>query len=91
VHKHWTLCGGTGAPACEVGGLPGRDQYQLKTAADGVAIAGSAQCDTALTAGSCQALGPNAAGSEYLSITAPSSSSDSSSSFRTVVTYVAIP
>jgi len=91
---HWTLCGGAGGPAC-AGSTPGANQYQERTvkagSSSGVVLANGAQCDAALEGSSCQPLAPGASGSEYLAITAPASSSDTSSSYHTTVTWIASP
>ncbi len=101
----WTLCGGTGGPACSIFNdgafsIPGKDQYLEQTdnsASPGPLLTSTPQCDTAFTAGhSCAAApnqssprGPASAGYAVL-LEGPSQSTDPSATFTTSVTWTAV-
>ncbi len=93
---HWTLCSDA-ATACSGGSnTPGADQFQELTAGNGATIlTTSPQCDDAFDAlpspPGCTATAGQTSTGEWLSLTGPSTSSDSSTSFTTVVTWTAVP
>lgn len=100
---HWVLCGSASpATSCAQGAFtPGQDQYLEQTEhylasgspRSGPFLSNSPACDTAFgdpSAPSCAAA-PNQATQETLGMTGPSSSTDPSGTFSTVITWTAAP
>jgi hypothetical protein len=97
--KHWTLCGGNGTTCTGKNAKPGPDQYQLTTLGGskkprpGTTLSYDPQCDAAydLSTGKtgCTAT-PKQTANEGTSILVPSSSTDPSSSFTSLITWTAI-
>lgn len=92
----WALCGSSDrvAPACSNQGLPGPDQYRLRTigptGTPGGWLSNSPQCDTALSSGGCL-LRPGQQVNETFVMLGPSSASNPSNHYETTVTWTAVP
>jgi hypothetical protein len=95
--KHWTLCGDGGQPCTGKSGRPGRDQFQATTlggtkkTSSGTILRYAPLCDTAFDQGSgCNAASGQTA-NEGLAVLVPSLSTDTSTTFTTLVAWTAAP
>jgi hypothetical protein len=94
--RHWTLCGGTGSACTGKHGGPGANQLKITTVGgakkptDATILSYAAQCDTAFdlatgTAGCVASAGQTA--DEGIGAVVPSSSTDASTTFTTLMTW----
>jgi hypothetical protein len=93
---HWTLCAGTVAPTCSGGGNAGQDQYRENTFNNSNTsirpdLTNTPQCDTSFAPGSACAAAAGQSTKEFIAMTGPSASTDTSSTFTSSVTWTAVP
>jgi hypothetical protein len=84
--RDWALCGGLGAPGCNVA-TPGVDQFSEQDAATPLGLKGT--CDPHFGTSPCGSANPRQAETESLELYGPKSSTDMSQTFTTQITWTA--
>lgn len=95
--KHWTLCGGVGQLCTGKNGRPGRDQFEattlggVKKTISGTTLTYTPLCDIAFAPGSGCTAAAGQTASEGLALLVPTISTDTASTFTTLIAWTAAP